>query len=296
MIPLTQIGLRKKPLGGVRLTRRDYLITLLLVIILSGLRSSPANHAQSLILDVPYHDQQVSYYCGPATVMMVLDYYNKLDISQAGLSQELSTDPVTGLTSTGLMEEPFIRRELTQVKEGRMTLNKLKQKITEGYAPILLIWFDDSHESKHYVVAVGFNETGVFINDPWPTHWGKPLGRDTGSHVYLSNEKLLDLWSISGNWAITVTYAPLANELHKVDVEIAGLPVGIKTRLSLNGEHLDMLEVGDTTSLMLSGGLHVLSVNTIIYDMDDTAYYCLNNLQQVNASQSIQFAYTLLYR
>ncbi len=228
--------------------------------------------------------------------MMVLDYYNKLDISQAGLSQELSTNPVTGLTSTESMETPFIYRELTNVKEGRMTLNMLKQRITEGYAPILLIWFDDSHESKHYVVAVGFNETGVFINDPWPTQWGKPLGRNTGCHVYLSNQKLLELWSISGNWAITVTYAPLVRELHKVDVEVAGLPFGLKTRLSLNGERLDMLEVGDTASLMLSSGLRVLSVDTIIYDIDGTAYYCLNNLQQVNGSQSIQFAYTLLYR
>ena len=287
---------KNKAIHGIQLPRRGYVHLVLVVLIASNFQGTKSNHAQSIILDVPYHDQQTSYYCGPASVMMVLDYTAKLDHSQDELSQELSTDKELGITYTSLMDEPFIHRDLTDVHDGRMSLNQLKNQINQGYAPILLIWFDDKHETGHYVVAVGYNDTGVFINDPWPTQWGKPMGRETGCHVFLSYEKLLDLWSIRHNWAMTVAYTPSESDLYKVNIEIAGLPEEIKTQLNLNGETIDVLEIGETTSLILLDAPHVVSVETVLYDIDGTGYYCTNNLQLVSESSTLQFAYTLLDR
>lgn len=273
--------------------RRGYIILALIVFVSANLIVAPVNHAQSIILDVPYYDQQTSYNCGPASVMMVLDYNEHLDISQFELSRELSTDIENGITYTRLMDEPFIHRELGEIKDGRMNLNQLKKQISLGYAPILLIWFDDTHQSGHYVVAVGYNETGIFINDPWPTQWDKPEGRQTGCHVFLSNEKLLELWSIRYNWAMTVAYAP-SSDLYKVDIHLAGLPQELRTHLSLNGETLDVLEMGETTSLLLLGESHVLSVETVLYDEDGNRYYCTNNLQMVSESSTLSFSYSML--
>lgn len=277
------------------ISRYGYLIFALIVLIASTFQGAQLNHAQSIILDVPYYDQQTSYYCGPASVMMVLDYTDKLDGPQTLLSQELYTE-VDKITHTSLMDEPFIHRELTDIHDGRMTINQLKKQINLGYAPILLIWFDDNHESGHYVVAVGYNDTGIFINDPWPTRWSHPEGRDSGAFVFLSNEKLLDLWSFRHNWALTVSYTPSESKLYKVDVILAGLPDEQKTRLSLNGKTLDVLEKGKSVSLVLLDEPHVLSVETVLYDSNGTSYYCTNNLQQVTESSTLQFSYSLLSR
>ena len=274
--------------------RHRYLFFILLLIVAVAQRGSPSNNVQSYILDVPYHDQQTSYYCGPASIKMVMEYANGIELSQDVLSSELSTD-IQNITHTGLMDEPFIHRDLTDVKDGRMTLNQLKKQLTLGYAPILLIWFDENHETGHYVVAVGYNQTGIFINDPWPTSWGKPDGRETGPYVYLSNEKLLDLWAICRNWAITVAYTA-SEKLVKVDVAVIGLPDGLKTPLCLNGETLDILDPDKTISLILSDEPHILSVDTVLYDKDGTVFYCTNNLQQVPTSENTQFVYTLLYQ
>ena len=287
---------KNKVLLGIQLPRHGYVILFLVVLIASHYHDTDSNHVQSIILDVPYHDQQTSYYCGPASVMMVLDYTANFDYSQDELSQELSTDKELGITYTSLMDEPFIHRDLTDIHDGRMSLKQLKNQINQGYAPILLIWFDDKHETGHYVVAVGYNDTGVFINDPWPSQWSKPEGRETGCHVFLSYEKLLDLWSIRHNWAMTVAYTPSESDLYKVNIEIAGLPEEIKTQLSLNGETIDVLELGETTSLILLEAPHVVSVETVLYDIDGTGYYCTNNLQLVSESSTLQFAYTLLDR
>jgi len=286
---------KKKALHGIQLPRRGYVILVLVVLFASNFQGTESNLAQSIILDVPYHKQQTNYNCGPASVMMVLDYAEKLDNSQNELSQELSTDEENS-TYTGLMDEPFIHRELTDIHDGRMTLKQLKNQINHGYAPILLIWFDDNHESGHYVVAVGYNDTGIFINDPWPTHWINPEGRTTGAYVFLSNEKLLDLWSFRHKWALTVAYTPSPDRLYKVDVKLAGLPEGLKTRLSLNGKNVNELEIGDSVSLVLLDEPHVLSVDTVLYDINGSRYFCTNNLQQVKESTTLYFSYSLLCR
>jgi hypothetical protein len=274
---------------------RIVLVFILVIMVLANAGLS-RSHAQSYILEVPYHDQQTSFYCGPAAIKMVMEYTLGIEVSQDALSQEMNTDIEKGITYTSLMDEPFIHRELTDIMEGRTTLNQLKKQITLGHAPILLIWFDERHETGHYVVAVGFNQTGLFVNDPWPTQWSKPVGRETGAYVYLSNEKLLDLWSIHRKWAIIAAYLPSDASIINVDVTISGIPEGLKTTLSLNGESLGVLEPGDTISLLLLDEPHVLSVNTVLYDEEGIGYYCTNNLQQVKNSETLRFAYTLLDR
>ena len=77
---------KNKTLHGIQLPRRGYVILVLVVLIASNFQSTESNLAQSIILDVPYHKQQTNYYCGPASVMMVLDYTEKLDNSQNELS------------------------------------------------------------------------------------------------------------------------------------------------------------------------------------------------------------------
>ncbi len=249
--------------------------------------------ASSYILVVPYHDQQTSYYCGPAAVQMVMEYSNGMLLSQDQLGEELNTDPIEGVTYTYDMGDPFEARSISRVNSGRTTLTSLKQKINNGYAPILLIWFDETHDAGHYVVAVGYNETGVFINDPWPSDWNQPVGRETGSYVYLSNEELRDLWSSYYQWSMTVPFTQPEEKALKVNVELSGLPEHAKTTLYLNEKPIETLSGNDKTSLLLidEPDYHFLKVDIWIEDEDGVNYLCEHHRLSVTESTQIEFSY-----
>ncbi|MCW4013137.1 MAG: C39 family peptidase [Candidatus Bathyarchaeota archaeon] len=246
---------------------------------------------ESCLLAVPYHDQETRYYCGPASVSMVIEYTSGEALSQDTLSDELET--VTG-THSAYMDDPFYDRDFSIIQQEFMSLFRLKKRIASGYAPILLIWFDETCEEAHYVVAVGYNETGVFINDPWPTKWGPPVGRDTGPYVYLSNETLSKLWAASNNWALTVASSSDFESLHQVNISLTGLPEGLESPLNLNGDKIGSLSSGEYLPLMVTDESDFLSVDTTIQDQNGSKYLCANSLQMIKDNESIQFVYTQL--
>lgn len=268
-----------------------FVLTILSVVLLTNSSAYPM--ASSYILEVPYHDQLTSYNCGPAAVQMVLEYSIGVYLPQDLLSEELDTDSMEGVTYTYSMNEPFQSRMITKVKSGRTSLNQLKQRINQGYAPILLIWFDQNYETGHYVVAVGYNETGVFINDPWPEEWEQPLNRETGSHVYLSNSELRDLWSSYYQWSLTVPFTQPEDKSFKVDVILNGVPENAKTVLSLNGAPVETLNGDDKTTLFLidEPDYHSLRVEIIIQGEDGVQYICTDPSISVSESSVIEFNY-----
>jgi len=247
--------------------------------------------ADSCLLAVPYYGQETSYYCGPASVSMVIEYTSGESLSQDTLVEELET--FTG-TLSEYMDEPFLLRDFSIINHESMSLPKLKKRIASGYAPILLIWFDETYQEAHYVVAVGYNETGVFINDPWPTTWNPPVGRETGPYVYLSNENLSKLWAARNNWALTVALSSDFGFFHKVNISLIGLPESLESSLNLNGVKIGSLSSGEYFSLMITDESDFLSMDTTILDQNGSKYFCANNLQMIKDNERIQFAFKQL--
>ena len=265
-----------------------YLISLLVISQLTSASSYPM--ASSCFLDVPYYDQKENTYCGPASIQMLLEYNQGVSLSQEQLGVELETDMVGG-TYTYDMDEPFQNRMISKVNSGRTTLTQLKQRINQGYASILLIWFDDTHDAGHYVVTVGYNETGVFINDPWPQKWRQPVGRETGSYVYLSNEKLQDLWSNYFQWSMTVPTEESQDKFITLDVALNGVPENFKTTLYLDGNPIKTLSGTDQTSIQLRDepDYHFLRVDITVNDEDGLQYLCKTPSFSVEQSGDIEF-------
>lgn len=267
-----------------------FILTLICIFLI---KSSASPAASSFIIEVPYHDQQTSYYCGPAAIQMVLEYSNGMYLSQDMLGDEVNVDPIEGVTYTSMMDDPFRARMDFRVSSGHSTLAQLKQKITQGYASIMLIWFDQRHESGHYVVAVGYNETGVFINDPWPDNWMLPEGRETGPFAYLSNEELKDLWSKYRQWSMIVPFTQPLKKSFKVEVEIEGLPEEETTTLYLNGDPIKSLSGEDKTTLLLidEPDYHLLRVDFFIKDPHGVDYICTERRVLVGESRIVKFNY-----
>ncbi|MDH5770687.1 MAG: C39 family peptidase, partial [Candidatus Bathyarchaeota archaeon] len=176
------------------------------------------------IINVPFHYQEINYYCGPAALQMVFDFYGENirqfeiadaartnseiyatftdELRRAGHFSNLSISlgdempgSITGYTLRGLGYAAFETYD--------MDLTKLKSFIDQDTPLILLMWDSTQHKWGHYRVATGYNETHVFLHDPWKKYiWG---GRYGGPNNAINNTEFLELWSYSGNWALYVS-------------------------------------------------------------------------------------------
>jgi hypothetical protein len=181
--------------------------------------------APEVHIDVPFHYQDVDYYCGPAALQMVFDYHGE-NISQFEIADVARTvgEPVystftdelrrathfsnvstsLGNETSGNITGYTLRRLGYAAFEAHdMNLTTLRSYLDEGNPLILLMWYSGYHVSTHYRVATGYNETHVFLHDPWNKPlWGGTYG---GPNIVFNNTQFLDLWSYYGNWALYIS-------------------------------------------------------------------------------------------
>lgn len=139
---------------------------------------TPSEELNEVYISVPYHRQIRSYYCGPATLEMVFDFYgpdipqleiadvartvlpgtSHIDMLRAAHFSNLSTsageamqENVTGYTTRKLGYAAFECYD--------MTIDELRSLIAAGY-PILV------SASYHYMVAVGYDHANIIFQDP----------------------------------------------------------------------------------------------------------------------------------
>jgi uncharacterized protein YvpB len=176
-------------------------------------------------IDVPFHYQDKDYYCGPAALEMVFDYYGE-DINQSEIADvartigpplystytdELRRAAHFSNISTSMGNEMpenitgYTLRNLGYAASEAqgMNLTQLKSYISQDKPLILLMWYSGFHYSGHFRVVTGYNETHVFLHDPW----NKPLWNGTygGPSIAFNNTYFMDLWSYYGNWALYVS-------------------------------------------------------------------------------------------
>jgi parallel beta-helix repeat protein len=174
------------------------------------------------IIDIPFHYQTIDYYCGPACLEMVFDYYGE-DINQSEIADVARTigEPVYSTftdelrraahfsnTSTSMGDEMpgnitgYTLRQLgyAAFEQWSMTIDQLKTLIDHDFPIILLMWYSPHHVSGHYRVAVGYNNTHIMLHDPWNNvDWGGTYG---GPYLAFNYSTFLDLWSYSGYWGL----------------------------------------------------------------------------------------------
>jgi len=248
----------------------------------------------SNVLEVPYHVQETNYYCGPACVQMGIEYVSGDVIPQGTLATEMKTDPVKGVTYSNMMHVPFVNRRYASVRGRKyVATDELKTQNSLGFVSILLIWFDTDHKYGHYVVVVGYDATGIFVNDPWPTYWGQPRSRKTGEKAFISDSLLADLWAYSDQWVLEIAYGPT---VYVIAVSVIGLPENYLSRIKVDGTESGFIKKGELRSLSFRiGTSHTISVDQYVSGSEGTRYFCRVNSWTVSSADTHSFSYSDQY-
>lgn len=176
--------------------------------------------SQLVIPSVPYHHQINEYYCGPAALEMIFDYYGP-DISQNEIAEVARTYEEEGGTytfelrraahfsensiSNGLVIPGHIngysKRKIgyTGFESNLKNTTCLKRLIDQGYPILIITWSSIQKISKHFRVVTGYkyedNEILSFIfNDP-----------AFGQNYEIEYTEFVDLWDSNGNWSLFVS-------------------------------------------------------------------------------------------
>lgn len=155
-----------------------------------------------------FHPQVAYNACGPASVQMVLDFFNVDPLpSQEQLAAEMNTTIFT-YTYTNHISTPIRNRDVQIVFDGHLSsdfpvaLEELQEDVSRNQPVIVLTWYDSDKENGHFRVVTGYNETGLFLHDPWDQELGS--GLYYGPNIFLGNSLFEELWTKYNNWALVL--------------------------------------------------------------------------------------------
>lgn len=135
-----------------------------------------------VMLDFPQTKQASGFTCGPASLESVFSYYG-LDINECRLVDELNTTFENGTEYDDiakLAKEVGLKADVRRMQISDL-LNYLNNKIP------VIVWaqawatgkgekkdldYSNYYKSGHYMVAIGYNNQGLYFQDPWLTHRG----------------------------------------------------------------------------------------------------------------------------
>jgi len=167
-------------------------------------------------LEVPYQHQGNTMWCGPASLAMVLRYFGKefhswVYAEDRGLPTSGQTYINTlpgGLRDYVEENYPELEPEVGYygLLEKHIMYNDIRSDISDGLPVILNVGSPPIHQRGHFVVVIGFNETGFFLNDPsgalFMDIMQPPTSRPSYNHAYLD---WVELGTYIATWPLAST-------------------------------------------------------------------------------------------
>ncbi|MFA6552920.1 MAG: cysteine peptidase family C39 domain-containing protein [Patescibacteria group bacterium] len=150
-----------------------------------------------------YHKQQKDYWCGPASVQMVLGCFG-IRVPQRTIARLARTKFRTGTTRKNI-QKILERFGLHTSVKSRALLSDI-QKALFLKMKIIVLFREPSDNELHYSVVRHLNKKSIILADPW-----------NGSHCKLSKPDFFRRWSAAGGrstrWLVVISPLPSKNML-----------------------------------------------------------------------------------
>jgi predicted double-glycine peptidase len=116
------------------------------------------------MLSVPFFKQDTNYSCGPATILMIFQFYGKI-FSEEKLIEKLNTRKETGTCHQAMIE--LAKDEGFYVYENNeSSLDEIKSFINKK-VPVIVHYTEPANDEGHYSVLIGIDKNKIILNDPW---------------------------------------------------------------------------------------------------------------------------------
>ena len=115
-------------------------------------------------MNIPFYKQLTDYNCGPASLQMVFDYFNK-HVRQKILQQSLHASG-TGGTTHGALIRKATREGFYCYVNNNSTLFEIKHFLSMDL-PVIVHFVEPSDNEGHYAVVAGYKKGILLFNDPW---------------------------------------------------------------------------------------------------------------------------------
>jgi len=119
------------------------------------------------MLKVPHNAQKTSYTCGPASVMSVLQYFNKEIESEAQAAQDIGTTVSQGSRSGQLAK--YMRSHGCHVRISHNTSFAQICAAVKAKRPVIVLFQrskkKDTWKDGHWAVVVGCTKTHIVLSD-----------------------------------------------------------------------------------------------------------------------------------
>ncbi len=173
---------------------------------------------------VPYHAQETDWWCGPAALQMVFDYFGP-EVQQREIAGVADQSRSYGVYADDLARAAHFSSESASIQDpsllgytGRplgygMTCrfwetggplfarrySDLKELVSQDLPVVALTWYSADTRSGHFRVVKGYNDSlnALVVHDPWYT--GYPSGPDV---VFNQTEFVDNLWTYSQRWGM----------------------------------------------------------------------------------------------
>lgn len=142
-----------------------------------------------IINKVPFYPQE-DYQCGPSSLAGVMNYYG-INVSPEEIASEIYSKSARGTLNLEMLF--YAEKKGLKAEKYKGNLNDIKEKIKAGYPLIVLVDYGYGPiQVNHFMVIVGYNESGVFANS----------GRE--EKKFISYKDFLRVWDRTGNWTLHI--------------------------------------------------------------------------------------------
>ena len=152
--------------------------------------STKGSEAFRIIQNVPFYPQE-AYQCGPASLAGVLNFLG-VPVSPEEIANEIYSRSAKGTLNLDTVF--YARRKGLKATQYSGSLEDIKKNVDSGFPLIVLVdygfWV---YQQNHFMVILGYNEEGIFVNS----------GRDQHQFIFLRS--FLKTWERTKFWTLLIT-------------------------------------------------------------------------------------------